>query len=347
MTSSFDFSKIKAIVFDWDGTLLDSTGAISTSIQEAAADLKLPVPTREQASHVIGLALPNALKTAVPEVSTTQLPELIERYKFHYTKRDSSLYPFEGIPEMLDTLIAMGIPLAIATGKSTIGLIRALENLSWRGKFVSTRCADQGEPKPHPWMLLDICEELHIEPYEALMIGDTTHDLGLAKNAGSPSVAVSYGAHPESGFAAFSPVETFSKVQGLANWLINGFKPQAQSKTDSENEICLSDDLMEKGYGNRFTMADGRQAFVIRFDGQVKGYINECRHLPTELDWNFGHFLDADKEHLVCATHGALYDPLSGLCVAGPCRGRSLEAVEIEEIQGKIVLKTNKVNYEY
>jgi phosphoglycolate phosphatase len=341
MTPSFDFSNIKAVVFDWDGTLLDSTGAISTSIQEAAADLKLPIPTRDQASHVIGLALPNALKTAVPEVSMAQLPDLIERYKFHYMKRDSGLYPFEGIEQMLDALIAMGIPLAIATGKSTIGLIRALENLSWRGKFVATRCADQGEPKPHPWMLLDICTELNIKPHEALMVGDTTHDLGLAKNAGSPSVAVSYGAHPESQFADFSPVGTFSKVQDLANWLVDGLQTSTQATTNPENQICLSEDLVDKSYGNRFTMPDGRQAFVIRFEGQVKGYINECRHLPTELDWNFGHFLDADKAYLVCATHGALYDPLSGLCVAGPCRGRSLEAVEIKEIQGKIVLKTN------
>jgi nitrite reductase/ring-hydroxylating ferredoxin subunit len=89
----------------------------------------------------------------------------------------------------------------------------------------------------------------------------------------------------------------------------------------------------------RFTMPDGRQAFAIRFDGEVRGYINECRHLPTELDWNFGHFLDADKEFLVCATHGALYDPVTGVCVAGPCRGRALEKVALEEQHGTIVLK--------
>jgi phosphoglycolate phosphatase len=341
MTDNFVFSQIKVVVFDWDGTLLDSTGAISTAIQEAAADLKLPVPSRAEAAHVIGLALPNALKVAVPQVSTEQLPDLIERYKFHYFKRDSSLYPFEGIPEMLDDLLGLRVPLAIATGKSTIGLIRALDNLKWRTKFVTTRCADQGDPKPHPWMLRDICKELGIEPHEALMIGDTTHDLGLAKNAGSPSVAVSYGAHPESGFAEFSPIATFSRVQDLASWLIDGFKGDATRPFGLANEICIAADLEEKSYGTRFAMPDGRQAFVIRFDGQVKGYINECRHLPTELDWNFGHFLDADKEHLVCATHGALYDPISGLCVAGPCRGRSLESVDVEEVDGKIILKIN------
>jgi phosphoglycolate phosphatase len=338
MSLHIDFSKIKVVVFDWDGTLLDSTGAITSAIQEAAADLNLPVPSRAQASHVIGLALPQALAMAVPQATKQNLPDLIERYKVHYFKRDNSLFPFVGIPELLNTLTELQVPLAIATGKSNIGLNRALEHLSWRKKFVATRCADQGEPKPHPWMLHDICQELGIEPYEALMIGDTTHDLGLAKNAGSPSVGVTYGAHSAAGFAEFDPVAIFDTVESLAQWLTSGFSSVA-GRGSPRNFICASEELEDKSFGTRFTMPDGREAFVIRFDGQVMGYINECRHLPTELDWNFGHFLDADKAHLVCATHGALYDPVSGLCVAGPCRGRSLEKVAIEETQGKIMLK--------
>jgi phosphoglycolate phosphatase len=341
MSLSIRFDPIRVIVFDWDGTLLDSTGAITNSIQAAAADLDLPVPSYEQASQVIGLALATALKVAVPQVTPEQLAELVERYKFHYLKREGGLFPFEGIPELLDELTALGIPLAIATGKSTIGLMRALDNLGWRKKFVATRCADQGEPKPHPWMLNDICEELGIKPSEALMIGDTTHDLGLAKNAGAPSIAVSYGAHSDDGFAAFSPLAVFSKVSELSECLLSGFKRATTRAPELSNEICLAADLEDKSYGTRFEMPDGRQAFVIRFDGQVKGYINECRHLPTELDWNFGHFLDSEKEFLVCATHGALYDPLTGLCVAGPCRGKSLETVEVSELDGKIYLRSN------
>jgi phosphoglycolate phosphatase len=220
-------SATKVVVFDWDGTLLDSTAAITLSIQEAAADLKLPVPSRRAASQVIGLALERALKIAVPEVNAAQLPTLIERYKHHYFQRDAGLHPFQGIPELLVALTNLNVPIAIATGKSHIGLMRAIDNLGWRGKFVTTRCADQGEPKPHPWMLLDICQELGIAPQSALMIGDTTHDLGLAKNAGVPSVAVTYGAHTEEGFAEFEPLAVFSEVSQLSAWLMAGLKVNA------------------------------------------------------------------------------------------------------------------------
>jgi phosphoglycolate phosphatase len=342
------FSTLKLVVFDWDGTLLDSTGAITASIQDAAADLGLPIPTRKDASHVIGLALTQALKIAVPQVSAEQLPELIERYKHHYLQRDASLHPFEGIIDLLDELTTLNVPMAIATGKSNLGLMRALDHLKWRGRFVATRCADQGEPKPHPWMLLDICNELGISPHEALMIGDTTHDLGLAKNAGCPSVGVTYGAHSELSLDNFSPVAVFSDVKSLTAWLVSGFtarhasSPKNKPATDgldSGQIVGDSDDLADKGFGLRFSMPDGRPAFAIRFGGEIRGYINECRHQPTELDWNFGHFLDADQAFIVCASHGALYEPLSGICVGGPCRGKVLEKVNVVEQDGKIILK--------
>ncbi len=222
--SPFSLSSIRVVVFDWDGTLMDSTGAISLSIQAAAADLNLPVPTRKQASSVIGLALHQAIANAVPEASSAQLPVLIERYKYHYLQKDNDLHPFGGIVDLLNSLRDFNMPIAIATGKSNIGLIRALEKLQWRARFVTTRCADQGESKPHPWMLTDICEELGCDTSQALMIGDTTHDLGMAKNAGSPSVAVSWGAHDTENFTNFEPVQTFSEVQQLHDWLIKGLQ---------------------------------------------------------------------------------------------------------------------------
>ena len=212
--------KPQLIVFDWDGTLLDSTGAISSAIQDAARDLGLPIPSRKAAAHVIGLALGQALKEAIPEATRAQLPELIERYKHHYFKSDASLHPFEGIPELLDRLAALNVPLAIATGKSHLGLVRALAALNWQSKFATTRCADQGNPKPHPWMLLDICSELEINVSEALIVGDTTHDLGLAKNAGAAAIAVTYGAHSEDDFELFNPLAVVHSVEDLSSLLL-------------------------------------------------------------------------------------------------------------------------------
>ncbi len=188
----------KVAVFDWDGTLVDSTRAIVIAMQNAAGDLGLPVPTSAQASHVIGLGLHDALQLAVPSLTQERLPAYIERYRVHYLSRDAQLGAFEGIERMLDALTQAGIALAVATGKSRQGLNRALDQFDWRRRFVATRCADEGEPKPHPWMLQDLALELDIDPSDMLMIGDTTHDLGMARAAGASAIGVTYGAHERS-----------------------------------------------------------------------------------------------------------------------------------------------------
>ncbi len=188
----------KVAVFDWDGTLVDSTRAIVIAMQNAAGDLGLPVPTSAQASHVIGLGLHDALQLAVPSLTQERLPAYIERYRVHYMSRDAQLGAFEGIERMLDALTQAGIALAVATGKSRQGLNRALDQFDWRRRFVATRCADEGEPKPHPWMLQDLALELDIDPSDMLMIGDTTHDLGMARAAGASAIGVTYGAHERS-----------------------------------------------------------------------------------------------------------------------------------------------------
>lgn len=184
------------IVFDWDGTLVDSTGAISHAIRQAAADLELPVPSLREASHVIGLGLRDALGSAVPTLTPQRYPEFVERYRHHYLSRDADLTPFDGIVDLLDALATAGVEMAVATGKSRVGLNRALDQMGWHGRFVATRCADEGEPKPHPWMLLDLAVELDLDPQSMLMVGDTTHDLGMARAAGAYAIGVSYGAHP-------------------------------------------------------------------------------------------------------------------------------------------------------
>ena len=148
------------VVFDWDGTIVDSTRAITDSIRQAAADLGLPVPPVERARHVIGMGLLEAIHYAVPSIRREQLPAFVERYRQLYLREDAFLKPFDGIPELFAELEAAGVMLAIATGKSRAGLDRALNRTGWGRHFVSTRTADEGAPKPDPWMLRDLCEEL-------------------------------------------------------------------------------------------------------------------------------------------------------------------------------------------
>lgn len=200
--------QIKALVFDWDGTIIDSTRLIVDSLQNAARDLELPVPSKALASHAIGLALLEAAERVIPGISAAMKARFVERYRFYYFQKDASLQPFEGIPELLDELANLPIWLAVATGKSRIGLMRALEELGWSKRFISLRCGDDGEPKPSPWMLKDLRLELGLEFSEMIMIGDTTHDLGMARAAGVDAFAVNYGAQPESVLRAFMATAT-------------------------------------------------------------------------------------------------------------------------------------------
>ncbi|MEN9773555.1 MAG: hypothetical protein RL322_625 [Pseudomonadota bacterium] len=190
------FPAPRLLVFDWDGTLVDSTRAISRAMQYAAKDLDLEVPSDRQASHVIGLGLHEALRLAVPGLKPAQLPDFIERYRHHYLARDAGLAPFEGIDPLLVELRQCGVMLAVATGKSRVGLERAFDQMQWRSYFDASRCADEGEPKPHPWMLRDLCDELEVLAEHVVMVGDTTHDLSMARAAGCRAIAVTYGAHP-------------------------------------------------------------------------------------------------------------------------------------------------------
>ncbi len=213
----------RLVVFDWDGTLVDSTAAIVHAIRASAADLDLPVPSREQASHVIGLGLLEAIHRAVPSIEREQVPAYVQRYRHHYLKRDSVLEPFEGVPALLEELADSGAWLAVATGKSRAGLNRALDQMGWTGRFLTTRCADEGIPKPDPWMLRDICDELGVEAARTVMIGDTTHDLGMARAAGSDAVAVTYGAHTRAELereAALAVVDSVAELRDtLLDWI--------------------------------------------------------------------------------------------------------------------------------
>ncbi|HZS80408.1 MAG TPA: HAD-IA family hydrolase [Herbaspirillum sp.] len=207
------------IVFDWDGTLMDSTSTIVECIQAAARDLGLPVPDRSAASHVIGLGLQDAIQAAIPDVDPKYYSRIIERYRHHYFGQDRALKLFDGVREMLDDLGRQTYFLAVATGKSRIGLDRALDVTGLVSAFDATRCADETFSKPHPAMLQELTRALGQDMERTLMIGDTTHDLQMAMNAGAAGVAVEFGAHPAQQLQALHPLYSAGSIQALHRWL--------------------------------------------------------------------------------------------------------------------------------
>jgi phosphoglycolate phosphatase len=208
------------IAFDWDGTLFDSTALIVRCIQSAAADLGLEVPSDEKAAYVIGLGLHDALQHAVPGLSPDRYPELGRRYRHHYMHRQHELVLFSGTLEMLHALKARNHWLAVATGKSRQGLNEALHSVQLKGLFDGTRTADETAGKPNPRMLHELMREFGTDPERTLMIGDTTHDLQMARNAGTPSVAVSFGAHEPEAFAPLEPLFVAHSTAQLRDWLL-------------------------------------------------------------------------------------------------------------------------------
>lgn len=207
------------IAFDWDGTLMDSTAVIASSIQRACADLGLPVPDDARASHVIGLGLTDALAYAVPQMPETMVPQMVERYRHHYLSRDADLPLFGGMREIVVSLKEAGYFVAVATGKSRVGLDRALDASGLRPLFDATRCADEARSKPDPQMLYDLGDELGVRNDRMLMIGDTTHDLMMASNAGASSLAVSYGAHDERTLEGHGALAIVGSTTQLRAWL--------------------------------------------------------------------------------------------------------------------------------
>ncbi len=211
--------RYELIVFDWDGTLMDSAGAIVRAIMAACRDLGLPEPSDERARHVIGLGLGEALRHAVPELPEAAYPQMVERYRHHYLSSDHELSLFPGAYELIEELAGAGRLLAVATGKSRLGLRRALEHTRLGAFFHSTRCADETFSKPHPAMLEEIMSELGVGRGRTLMVGDTTHDLLMARNAGVDALAVAFGAHPRAALEEAAPVAIADTPAALGDWL--------------------------------------------------------------------------------------------------------------------------------
>ena len=222
MTTPNSSRNFDLIAFDWDGTLFDSTQIIVRCIQAAVKDVGGTVPTDEAAGYVIGLGLMQALAHAAPDVPQDKYPLLGERYRYHYHyhlhAEDLSL--FAGVLPLLAALKARGYLLAVATGKSRAGLDDALQTVQLKGVFDASRTADKTAGKPDPKMLHELMAELGTTPKRTLMVGDTTHDLQMALNAGCPSLGVSYGAHEPSAFAALKPLHIAHSVQDMHDWLL-------------------------------------------------------------------------------------------------------------------------------
>ncbi|MDQ6680517.1 MAG: HAD-IA family hydrolase [Pseudomonadota bacterium] len=207
------------IVFDWDGTLFDSTALIARCIQSACADVGTAVPSDRDASYVIGLGLGDALQHAAPQLPRERHRELADRYRYHYVQNQSSIVLFEGALAMLRGLKARSHLLGVATGKTRRGLDDALKTAELHGLFDSTRTADETAGKPDPRMLLELMHEVGVAPERTVMIGDTTHDLQLAANAGTASIGVAYGAHHHDAFGSFDTCHVAHSTADLHAWL--------------------------------------------------------------------------------------------------------------------------------
>jgi len=220
MSEAWENMRYQMIVWDWDGTLMDSTPTIVDCIQKACADLDFPIPSDELASHVIGLGLADALRIAIPAISPERHPAMVERFRYYYLAKDHELTLFKGARELLSTLKDRGHFLAVATGKPREGLNRSLKFHQLEDMFTDTRTADETKSKPHPQMLFELSDALMVPLDKILMIGDTSHDLNMALNAGVDAVAVTYGAHSANSLRTLNPVKCVDSVEELAHFLL-------------------------------------------------------------------------------------------------------------------------------
>ena len=208
------------VVFDWDGTLMDSTHVIAASLQDACRDVGVAVPDERDAQVRDRPQSRRHVQPRGARASTKQgRRRLAERYRHHFLARENEMPLYEGVREMLGDLRARGHRLAVATGKARRGLDRVLDSTGLRACFEATRCADEGFAKPHPGMLLMLLDITGVEARNAVMVGDTTHDLELAANAGVDAVSVSYGAHDEELLATRPAKARFASVTDLHRWL--------------------------------------------------------------------------------------------------------------------------------
>lgn len=214
MSKRFDL-----IVFDWDGTLANSTQIIVDSIRKGAIEIGLDDPGQEAASSIIGLGLREAIHQLFGEVHQEQVQQMAARYNVHYNAQQDNVVLFDQAYETIDRLSQQGYMLGVATGKGRRGLNHALEHSGLGGFMHGTRCVDECHSKPHPQMLLELMDEFGVEPERTLMVGDTSFDLQMAQNAKVSSLGVTYGAHPLERLLPHSPLAHFNDFATLSRWL--------------------------------------------------------------------------------------------------------------------------------
>ena len=207
------------LIFDWDGTLADSTRAIVDAVYHAADKLGLPRPSEQASCDIIGLELREALRVLFADVDATTLTELVTHYQRYYASVQDDIPLFAGVADALQGLAAQGFMLAVASGKGRNGLRHAIERAGVGDLVLARRSADDCFSKPHPQMLHEIMDELGCTPECSVMIGDTTFDLQMAQNAGMASLAVSYGAQPKENLLPHAPLACFDSFATLHTWL--------------------------------------------------------------------------------------------------------------------------------
>ena len=211
------------IIFDWDGTIMDSAQKIANCIRASARDVGVEAPSDEKAKSIIGLGLLEAMTVLFSTATESQVKQIVEAYKYHFVKGDVTEQSlFEGVESGLQALEDAGAVLAVATGKSRAGLDRIFAETGLKKHFITSRCADETRSKPHPQMLNEILDFSAINADKAIMVGDTTYDMDMALNANIDGLGVSYGVHTESMLLESKALSVQHSFNQLLAWLLDG-----------------------------------------------------------------------------------------------------------------------------
>jgi phosphoglycolate phosphatase len=211
-------NKFDLIIFDWDGTLINTIDWIAHCLQKAVDDCGFAIPNLQEAKNVIGLSIHHAMQSLCPDADSATLNKLIESYTQEYLSKPLSRDDFfPGVYDMLVHLKQSGYQLAVATGKTRKGLEQVLTSTDTHDLFCITRCADETASKPHPRMLYEIMDYTQIGQHRTLMVGDSVHDMQMAVNAAVASIAVSCGSHTEEFLQKYNPLACLRQPTELLN----------------------------------------------------------------------------------------------------------------------------------